>query len=318
MNLERQNNMRDILSKIELSSSEISRKILESTELTEVHKEWYIDATQRLLNQIKAGGYPVDVINSLAREFSWKNDGSYEAFTWARDALDRRAWELGLRYTNSDNTSYTKVDKHNGNITPSVTEEEIMEGLLFEFSWIDNVVKSIFPAKYASIQANKEYKDLRQKLLLSFKRRFGFGRGENQTWSNLIRWMVQSNFDPKFIESYSNKFIKSTGFNKKWPLAEEDIISFMAGLAADIMIEGGLDNVAIGSYNPYVEEKPKKKSKNDEKEKNISELDTLNMKEIHDLLEKIKKGEFSLNPNELEKISNTIKVFSEILRRNIE
>lgn len=311
--------MRDILQKLELNSSDVSITILESEELTEMHKEWYINATQSLIDQIKAGGYPVDVINQLAREFAWKNDGSYEAFTWARDALDRRAWELGLRYTNSDDTSYTKIDTHDGIITPTVTEEEIKEGLLFELSWIDNIVKAISPSKYASIQSNKEYKELRQRLLMSFKRRFGFGRGENQTWSNLLRWMEQSNFDPKFINYYADKFIKTTRFNKKWPLTEEDILAFMAGLAAEIMIEGGLDNVAVGSYNPPTQKKEKSqktKISQQEKEELENQVKTLNMQEIDDVFEKLKRGEFSLDPAELSRIAKTIKVFSEILRKN--
>lgn len=81
---------------------------------------WYKKATEEMKERILSGEYPVDVINKLAREFSMITDKSYDSFAFARDALDRRAWELGLRYT--DDSVYSKVKFHSGKITKKVTE----------------------------------------------------------------------------------------------------------------------------------------------------------------------------------------------------
>ncbi len=119
---------------------------------------WYDDATNKMVELIKNGGYPVDVINELAREFSDKIDGSYEAFAFARDALDRRAWELGLRYTNNDNTMYTDVKKHNGDITDKVTErEEISEDEVGFF-------KGLFPTTFGKIAGSYRFWKLKRQI----------------------------------------------------------------------------------------------------------------------------------------------------------
>lgn len=58
--------------------------------------DWFSTASQELLDRSSTGEDWVAIINDLARRFSEFFDGDYEAFSFAVDAFNRRAWSMGL------------------------------------------------------------------------------------------------------------------------------------------------------------------------------------------------------------------------------
>jgi hypothetical protein len=60
------------------------------------HGDWYDDATKRMEEMLENGSNWHEVINHLAREFQENQDGSFDAFQFAFDALSKRAWEMGF------------------------------------------------------------------------------------------------------------------------------------------------------------------------------------------------------------------------------
>ena len=147
--------MRKFLNLIESNNLESDKSFLEEC-MDDDAKTWYINATNTMVSRIRGGEYPIDVINELAREYSWTNAGSYESFAFARDALDRRAWEMGLRYTdevdirnNMDTQSY-----HDTIITPQVTESEddpVFEEMINEAGLLSKIIDKREKEKYNAI-----------------------------------------------------------------------------------------------------------------------------------------------------------------------
>jgi hypothetical protein len=59
---------------------------------------WLADATEDMRRRCQDDGAAcIEVINELAREYAETEGGNHEAFEMARDALEKRAWEMGLK-----------------------------------------------------------------------------------------------------------------------------------------------------------------------------------------------------------------------------
>ena len=262
------NDLRKFLTIVETISSETTENILSEC-MDDSMKDWYMNATNEMVRRIKLGEYPVDVVNSLAREYSYMHGGDYAVFSFARDALDRRAWEMGLRYTDEDNTMYTKTDQHDGDIVPNVTEdddEELMEEMLIEFGVVDRFLSKIFPGTAAKVMSNKEFKKLTKDMRTSFLRRFGFGKGDKATYENAVRFVKSLDVDDQFVADSIADFKKaggSQGLVPNTPMSREDQVKFFATFAGNIMQEGGVDAVRPGVYKSTAASKSEISQKDD-------------------------------------------------------
>lgn len=237
--------MRDILEKLrELENKNLDNELLlESLNYDNV-EEWMEKSTDIMVKRIKAGEYPIDVINDLAREYSSFFGNTYESFAIARDALDRRAWELGLRYTHdlSDDSVYDSKKKHDGNITYSVTEEK--KETLEE----DNDTKPmpVEDIKLLSV-------DLWNNFYLYIKNNSSTDKINLDEFKKFVI-ETKYNMHPDFVNYILNRFIelhKLTKEEVKGNIPEniEIVKNFVKFLATEIGKRGGLKNVSKNVYN---------------------------------------------------------------------
>lgn len=262
------NDIRKFLNLIESNNLDSDKSFLEEC-MNDSTKQWYMDATNSMVSRIRSGEYPIDVVNELAREYSWTQGGSYESFAFARDALDRRAWEMGLRYADetevrnsSDTQSY-----HDSIITPQVTESEddaVFEEMINEAGLLSRIIDRMAPGYTAKLESNNEFKSLARKSYALFQKKYGFGDGRNLTFANAKKLLIQQKVHPAFVEKVSKEF------SKKFPNAimgdfdKRAAQSFFIAVAAETMIEGGIYATLVDEYTP--EETPTK-SNNKTKEK---------------------------------------------------
>lgn len=218
--------------------------------------EWYNTASNTMIQRIKAGEYPIDVINELAREYSWKKGGTYESFAFARDALDRRAWEMGLRYTDdSVDSENIAQGYHDTLISPRITETGLDEDaelneLIYEAGLVDKIIARMAPDSSAAarVASDAQFKKLASNSYNNFMKKFSFGDGRNITFNNAIKYLNKADIHPKFLE----KVIKE--FKSKFPEAGSDqedksmIKKLFVAVAAEIMIEGGPGEVTKSAY----------------------------------------------------------------------
>lgn len=73
------------------------RKIIESIESIEKNKpNYHLALIDEMFQRVKHGENTTRIINELASEYSKSFDNTNESFMFAANALDKKAWELGL------------------------------------------------------------------------------------------------------------------------------------------------------------------------------------------------------------------------------
>lgn len=224
-------------------------------------QEWYVNSANTMVNRIKAGEYPVDVINEIAREYAWRNGGTWEAFSFARDALDRRAWEMGLRYT--DETGNPKQEYHDGDLEPEVTELEddlfvsdtLTEQRLDEILGM-GLYQRIAPGQYGRMMAKSQTKKAARTLFKKFMSRFGANE-ENVNIKGAAKYLIMAGYHPDFVKSIIAKykqqandlgFTESVGLNED----ESEVRQFLQLAAAQTLMSGGPENVNKKNYPEFV------------------------------------------------------------------
>lgn len=319
------NNIRKFLNLLESNGLTSDKTFLEEC-MDEETKTWYLDATNQMISRIRAGEYPIDVINELAREYSWKNGGSYESFGFARDALDRRAWEMGLRYT--DEADHRNMDNtqsfHDTLITPQVTEDEedpILEELINEVGFIDRIVTAISPERAAKVMSDRTFKQLSKEFVTGFKRQYGFGDSRNVTLDNALKYLVRSEgLDPNFVKTSTKDFLKKFPKIKTKTFDERAVKSLFVAVAAEIMIEGGKEYVTKGNYESGESDKADTVNTNsnsnqdtDTREPDLSTRKTVKLKTVDDIIavaQKAMKGTDDLSAEELHDIGVLLQRFT--------
>lgn len=308
--------MRKFLNLIESNNLESDKSFLEEC-MDDDAKTWYINATNTMVSRIRGGEYPIDVINELAREYSWTNAGSYESFAFARDALDRRAWEMGLRYTdevdirnNMDTQSY-----HDTIITPQVTESEddpVFEEMINEAGLLSKIIDRIAPGYTSKLESNAEFKKLAKNAYNDFSRRFSFGDGRNMTLANAVKHLKQADIHPAFVDKVTKEFLRKFPQAKAETFDKRTAQAFFIAIAAEIMLEGGKYAVSVDEYKPEVgddtlNKKPEDINKDTDNtdNTNVNNKKLLKIKTVDDALtlaQKAMSGDISFSPEELHDI----------------
>ena len=321
------NDIRKYLDIITTGTSEVSKSILVEGFEADA-KDWFLDSTNKMIARVRSGEYPIDVINELAREYSWEHGGSYESFTFARDALDRRAWEMGLRY-NEDETdplnSPVKTDTHlpepeqeddfnmhsteldpsfisslGQETTPDYDDELVQEG------WLDDIVKKVAPEFAAEREGKQETASLNKELMLSFKKYLGQIGGVNKlNKKSLEKFLANTIYDPKFIQDSIKTFKEEfPGVDFDVEVKVDDLRKLFGTIAANAMAEGGKAKVAKGKYgstnssDDSEDSEPEQSEDGESKDPKMKKLTS--MDSINAIKNKLLKGQVSdLSPEEV-------------------
>lgn len=252
--------IRKFLTIIENQTLESDRSILLEN-MDEGLKTWYMNASNIMIARIKAGEYPIDVINELAREYSWSHGGNYESFSFARDALDRRAWEMGLRYTDeAPARSHEQTQSfHDTLITPQVTEEvkdPVTEEDLDEASIYDRILKAMAPEYAASRKFKANQAEFEGKVEKTIERlRKGFtqvSKGGKEKTLNVIKSAFEkSDIHPKFIDSVFAEIAQKYGdIEPDEQLDYRKVEEILTAMAIEAESKGGLDKLKKSNYDP--------------------------------------------------------------------
>jgi hypothetical protein len=266
--------MRDILDKLEsIRNSELYVNEIDMKKFCSIPKvkEWLDACTEIMKKRIENGEYPIDVINDLARQYSSFFDHSYDTFAFARDALDRRAWELGLRYTcdENDDSVYSDIKRHAG-IEKTERKEKVCE----QGSTIEKIKKLLDPnvweQKAIEIESRRIAEDLWsyfQKLVRSINtanikfRLPGSKDSESMNLEIFKEYLInEKNLDPFFVNFYYDKFTKDNKVLKDeltapLPQSLPLIRDFIFYIAKEIAVRRGWKKVLKGTYDKNIDDK---------------------------------------------------------------
>lgn len=250
--------IRKFMTILETGDSPAAKKFLKECTDPEM-QAWYPAATNTMVNRIRAGEYPIDVVNEIAREYAWRNGGSWEAFAFARDALDRRAWELGVRYTDEDNQP--KQDFHSGSLEPEVTEDDLQinEDRLDEILGHKWLYSKIAPGQYEKAMGKANVRKAGEAYYRQFMNRYG-GSPDDVSVKNAAKFLVNHpkiEAHPDFVKSVLAKY-KQQGSNLGveesiiTEAPEDEVRKFLHMAAAQIHMSGGKENINKKNYPVFV------------------------------------------------------------------
>lgn len=248
------NDIRKYLDVISATPEKIKSVLLEG--MNDADLDWFKTSTNEMISRVRAGEFPVNVINSIAREYSWKHAGTYESFTFARDALERRAWEMGL--TGDDlpeedkNTSFHSALVGDEFAVPEPEEDSELEEIIMREGWLDNIYNALAPEHAASMVSKNQMKSIANKLSTKFYSQFGYKKDEALNKTIVEKFLKQLKYDPEFISDTISEFKKKfPTINFDGQLSKTDMNQLFVAIASGIVDEGGEENVTRGIYKSY-------------------------------------------------------------------